>query len=355
MRILAWPDASGQNDNPYVALLHAELAAKGHKIERLSRRGLLTRPDVIHIHWPEQLVRTQSAASLVSDAVKLLLLLALARRRGAVLVWTAHNLRPHEQRRRRLMDAYLTVFVALVDVVIGMTDRSRTLLVARYPLLKRKPFIVVPHGHYRDVYTALGDRDKTACRRRVGLDPQRRTLLTLGQIRPYKNAPALVRAFVAGASHDAQLAVVGGVSSGALRTELEAARNCDERVHLRLSAVDPEELATWHAAADVVVLAYDTASSLNSGAALLALSLDRPVIMPDGPSAVALRAQVGSDWVTPVSGPASAFVAAALATPAPPSARPDLDHLGWQTVADQTAAAYALARERRGHRSRRRR
>jgi beta-1,4-mannosyltransferase len=100
-----------------------------------------------------------------------------------------------------------------------------------------------------------------------------------------------------------------------------------------------------------VVLAYDTASSLNSGAALLALSLDRPVIMPEGPSALALRAQVGEEWVIPVRGSTSDFLAAALTAPAPVSTRPVLDHLGWRTIADQTAAAFELARKRRRRRS----
>jgi beta-1,4-mannosyltransferase len=347
MRILAWPEASGHNDNPYAGLLYAELAAQGHQIERLTRRGLLTRPDVVHVHWPEQLVRTESRRHFISDAAKLLALFGVARLRGAVLVWTAHNLRPHEQQRPWLMRAFLTGFAALIDVVIGMTEHSRTLLVARYPPLGRKPFVVVPHGHYRDVYGGSHDRDKAASKRSVGLDPERRTLLTLGQIRPYKNAPALVRAFVREAPADAQLAIVGSVASDELRTELETARNGDERVHLRLAAVDAEEVARWHAAADVVVLAYDTASSLNSGAALLALSLDRPVVMPVGPAANGLRAEVGEEWVTPVRGTATDFLAAALTAPAPATQRPRLDHLGWRNIADQTAAAYELARRRR--------
>jgi beta-1,4-mannosyltransferase len=350
MRVLAVPEASDLNGNPYVALLYDALRANGVVIDHVSGRRLLSRPDVVHVQWPERLVRTNHARTLVHDAGKLLLLIAAARLRGTILVWTAHNLQPHERHHQRLMDAFMALFVSQVDLVIGLTAGSRAPLVARHPLLRRRPFVVVAHGHYRDAY-AGGERDKAASRRRLGLAPAQRTLLALGYVRKYKNLPDLVGAFVSRPEADAQLAVVGRLGSEALGDEIEAARGRDERVHLRLSEATPDEVVSWHAAADVVVLAYDTSSSLNSGAALLALSLDRPVVMPDGPSARELREQVGADWVIPVRGEVPDFLAAALAAPAPEESRPALDHLEWDRLAEQTLAAYELARERRLRRS----
>jgi glycosyltransferase involved in cell wall biosynthesis len=166
-------------------------------------------------------------------------------------------------------------------------------------------------------------------------------------VRRYKNVAGLVEAFVNMPQPDAQLAIVGRLAPEALRDEIEAARAGDERVHLRLAAATPEEVVSWHAAADVVVLPYATESSLNSGAALLALSLDRPVVIPDGPSARELREQVGGEWVIPVKGDLPDFLAAALAAPAPSRTRPSLDQLDWTRLARQTLAAYELALARR--------
>ena len=151
-------------------------------------------------------------------------------------------------------------------------------------------------------------------------------------------------------ARDAQLAIVGRVSSEGLRHEIEAARRGDERVHLHLSAVSPEDVSSWHAAADVVVLPYDTTSSLNSGAALLALSLDRPVVMPDGPSARELREYVGEEWVKPVRGSVNDFLTAALSSDAPAGPRPSLDQLDWGEVAQKTIGAYQLAIRRKRRR-----
>lgn len=340
MRVLASPASTAPNANPFIALLNGELRARGLVIEQFSRRALLSRPDIVHVHWPEQLVRTDRARNLLADAATHLVLIAVARRRGSAVIWTAHNLQPHEREHPRLMGAFLALFAVLVDVVIPLTAGSRAPLIARYGGLKRTPFVVVPHGHYRDAYPPA--RDREGSRRRLGLEPSRRTLLTLGAIRRYKNVAQLVRAFVDHQAADAQLAIVGSVSEG-LRHEIEAARRGDDRVHLHPSAVSPEEVSSWHAAADVVVLAYDTTSSLNSGAALLALSLDRPVVMPDGPSARELRKHVGEEWVKPVSGSVNDFLTAALSLSAPAGPRPLLDQLGWDEVAQKTIGAYELA------------
>ena len=350
MRVLVLPATPDANGNPYVALLNDRLRADGVVIDHVSGSRLLSRPDAVHVHWPEQLLRTDGACALAYSAGKFLLLIALARVRGAVLIWTAHNLQPHESRHKGLMGAFMALFVAQVDLVVGLTAGSRALLVTRYPLLKRRPFVVIPHGHYRDAYPG-GDRERTASRRRLGLSPARRTLLTLGNIRQYKNIAEVVDTFVHTRDTDAQLAVVGRLASEALGQEIETARAGDERVHLHLSAATPEEVVAWHAAADVVVLAYNASSSLNSGAALLALSLDRPVVMPDGPTAQELRAQVGPEWVIPVQGDPADFLDAALSAITPEGSRPSLDHLDWERLARQTLAAYDLARTRRLKRS----
>jgi beta-1,4-mannosyltransferase len=346
MRILTNAEPSRADDNPYLSLLNDELREAGAFVDGVSGRRLLSGPEVLHVHWPEQLVRHDDARTMAYDAAKLLLLIAAARLRGTVVVWTAHNLRPHERRHPRLTDAFMALFTAQVDLVIGLTAGSRAAVVARYPLLRRRPFVVVPHGHYRDAYPQ-GERDKAASRRQLGLAPAARTLLTLGYVRPYKNIAALVRAFVRDRDADARLLIVGPLASGALGREIHAARRGDERVLLRLSAATQGEVVGWHAAADVVVLPYEGASSLNSGAALLALSLDRPLVMPDGPAARELRDRAGGEWVLPVRGAASEFLAAALDMPLPTEPRPPLDDLEWARLGRATLAAYERARDRR--------
>jgi beta-1,4-mannosyltransferase len=96
-----------------------------------------------------------------------------------------------------------------------------------------------------------------------------------------------------------------------------------------------------HAAADVVVLPYDTRSALNSGALLLALSLDTPVVVADSPINRELRRQVGADWVHLFDGdPAEALAVAKRVAHARRAGRPDLDAFAWPAIAEATVQAY---------------
>jgi hypothetical protein len=73
----------------------------------------------------------------------------------------------------------------------------------------------------------------------------------------------------------------------------------------RFGHVADEDICSLFDAADVVVLPYEDV--LNSGSAILALSLDKPVIAPLVGSFPDLQSMVGNDWVhlyqTPIDRP----------------------------------------------------
>src|SRR5688572_30291023 len=67
----------------------------------LAQRG---RVDYIHIHWPSFLYQKPRALDSLLGFARFVLLLALARLCGLRLVWTAHNLYPHERSRPAFLD-----------------------------------------------------------------------------------------------------------------------------------------------------------------------------------------------------------------------------------------------------------
>src|SRR4051812_31079949 len=99
VRVLASPGPSQWKDgNPYIRLLygsvaHGAVAGSDVTIHEFTRRTLLERPDVVHVNWPYYLVRWTRLRSALLDVLKVLVLLKAARRRGAALVWTVHDLR----------------------------------------------------------------------------------------------------------------------------------------------------------------------------------------------------------------------------------------------------------------------
>ena len=96
--------------------------------------------------------------------------------------------------------------------------------------------------------------------------------------------------------------------------------------------------------AELVVLPYREMH--NSGAALLALSLATPVLVPDNPVTRALAREVGEEWVRTYRGEvtAEALVEALChVRQIPPGCRPDLSARDWATAVRSHLAVYEAA------------
>ncbi|KQQ42946.1 glycosyltransferase [Nocardioides sp. Leaf307] len=332
--VLAAPCTTVEEGNPYIGQLYRQVGAHGYDVRPFSRRALLGRPEVIHVHWPEQLVRwSASGTTAWTDVVKVLGLLCLARLRGSQIVWTAHNLHPHDVTRPRLTGAYLRAFGALTSGVLSLSDAATRALEREHRWLARKQVRTVVHGHYRDLYPR--QTSQTAARRGLGLAPQSRIILVLGQIRRYKQVPELIDRMESRNDPTLCLVVAGRVEDDELRQELLAASG--PHTVLRLGHVPDAELPLLHAAADIVVLPYSGPSVLNSGAAILALSLARPVVVRRSEPMEELRDTVGADWVHLFDGgPEQALDVAAAVEPPRDETRPDLSALDWGRIGAQT-------------------
>jgi beta-1,4-mannosyltransferase len=344
LRVLASPSATGADGNPYIDLLYRDMRAAGADVQAFDRRALLRRPQIVHVHWPAALVRWDALPQAVGDVLKVLGGLWVARRRGARLVWTGHDLEPHEVRRPGLHRVYFALFTRMVDLWISLTEAGAAQLRQRYPLLAGRPARVIAHGSYRDAYAAAASRsDADAQLGLVGTNGP--SFLLLGQIRRYKNALPLLQAFTAAPQAGERLLIAGEVRSDErLGDELRAAASDREDVVLRLEKVRDPLVAAWHAAADVVVLPYDPRSALNSGALMLALSFDTPVVVADTPINRELREAVGENWVHLfIGGAADALALARRVAGASRSGRPELSAFEWPGIVSATVDAYRAA------------
>lgn len=345
-RVLAAPASMPANGNPYITSLYNEVRARGIRVDELNRRAMLAGYDVIHVHWPELLVRWTTRRTALIDTVKVLAGLWVARLRGTRLIWTGHDLGPHDMPYPRMYRLYIAAFTLMVDQMISLGESSTASLKGAYPAIRRIPVKVIPHGHYRESYDSPGSRAEA--RSRLGLPGEPATVfLLLGQIRRYKNVPSLIQAFVKLRDHEAHLAVAGAVRDPMLKREVAAAARGDGSITLALEAIPDSDIPVWHAAADVVVLPYSQATSLHSGAALLALSMNRPVVAFDSGTMRELRATVGSQWVyTFKGGSEEALKAAKRAAREAREDAPDLSLFDWSRIGESTVAVYREAAKR---------
>jgi beta-1,4-mannosyltransferase len=329
--------------NPYIDLLYAHVGSEPSvALDQYTRRALVRdRWDVVHMHWPEWVVRQDNAARAWSDACIDLALLEQARRRGAILAWTAHDLRPHDTQESRVLGWFMERFVRQVDCLFALSERSLEEVEAEYPALAPRLTTVVPHGHYRRAYPDPGITPEEA-KRSLGLPPDAEVLLFFGQIRPYKDVPRLIESFRATSVPGALLVVAGRPIDEHVAREVIASAAPDGRVHLHLERVDDADVHRYFRACRSVILPYR--NILNSGAALLALSFDRPVVVPALGSLVELQEHVGSGWVSTFDPPLRPGVLERALTVPPPAAAPKLDRYAWPDIGRSTVNAYRRAR-----------
>lgn len=342
LRILAWPAFNTREQNPYAYLLYTHM--RGAEVDEFSIGKLLSRRyDVWHIHWPEMFLnveKTAVAARLKTQAV--LSLMDFARSRGTKIVWTVHNLASHERRYPRIEKWFWRAFLRRLDGFITLSESGLQRARERFPELRNLPGTVVPHGHYRGEYPHDRREDY---REQLGIPSSAKVVLFFGWIREYKNVPALIAAFRGLSDPDAALCLAGREfqKSGAAKSagSVRELASGDARIHLHLRHVPNDEVQTFFGAADLVALPYR--EILNSGTALLALSFNKPVLVPHKGAMAELQARVGRNWVRTYEGELTSEQLAEALEWALTDNRPGiapLDTLDWDHVGKQTLAAY---------------
>ncbi len=329
LRVLQSFDEQAAPRNPYMAQLVRSLTTVGADVRTFDwRLALRADYDVLHLHWPENLLQGRGALYNWRRRAALLALLRRCRRDGIAIVRTLHNEQPHE--------VASSVDRRILDLVDAQTDGWIALNPATAVPLGGEATLI-PHGHYISWY-----RDHEVCHRVPG------RLLFFGLLRRYKAVPGLLTAFAELGGDSISLRVCGKAKDADLQAELEGLAARDPRVGLRLERVSDADLAREIGQAELVVLPY--AEMHNSGAVLLALSLGRPVLVPASRIAQELADEVGAGWVLQYEAPLdAAALARALeqAREIDQSAAPDLSGRDWDLAGELHLAVYDQAVQRR--------
>lgn len=326
--------------NPYIVMLRDQLAATpGIEVRTFSwRRALLGRYDVFHTHWPEILVSGHSPLKTAARQLFTAALVARLRLRRTPVVRTVHNLHRPEG-LGRLQNALLGALERATAHAIVLNDSTTHTEATVLP--SGTPTTLILHGHYRDWFGRLPQRDAVVGR-----------FSYFGLIRRYKGVGSLLRAF-RGLSGDYSLRVAGKARADELADELTELAADDDRVDLSLEFLSEAELVDVARQGEIVVLPYREMH--NSGGALAALSVDRPVLVPANSVNERLSQEVGAGWVLQYEGElAPEHLADALTAvrSADRSPRPDLSARDWDRAGRAHRAAYETATRLRSGRRR---
>lgn len=345
LRVVAWPAEKNRGEQPYNALLTQSLRDAGVTVEEFTARGALSRPDVWHMHWPDGVLNDRNRLRAARHVLGLLALMQCARMRGTSIVWTVHNLATHDRLYPAMERLLWRILPRRVDGFISLSEAGRAAALRRFPALRRARGFVVPLGHFRGVYPDTVSR--TDARMALRLPPDASVVAFVGQVRPYKGVEDLIRRFRELPGDALRLVVAGKPITDRVARDVHLASDRDARIQLRLEFVADADIQLILRAADLIVLPF--VEILNSASAMLALSFDRPILVPAAGALEELRDTVGGGWVRTYSGRLTgAHLLEAVEAAARLTGAPNLDPYAWPEIGRRTRDAYLAIREGNG-------
>jgi beta-1,4-mannosyltransferase len=134
--------------------------------------------------------------------------------------------------------------------------------------------------------------------------------------------------------------IAGSPSTQALGVVVTDAAAGDARIRMDLRFLPADDLQLHLNAADLLVLPYREV--LNSGSAILALSFNRPVLIPRQGALSDLTREIGDVWIRTYDGDLTPSVLAEAAEwgRSPRQSEAPLESLDWDHLADLTRCAY---------------
>jgi glycosyltransferase involved in cell wall biosynthesis len=277
--IFAFPKTGISYNEPFYAAVESlgvpvrEGVWSGSWLLREMRPG-----DLMHLHWPSFLYyNSRSRWRTLVGLLRFVTLLCILRARGVRIVWTAHNLYPHDGGRQIWVHRWSRRFVVAIAEAVLVHGPSAGAIVQREFSIPSHKMRQIPHGHWIGYYPDTMTRAEA--RAKLGINTASYVYAFVGTCKPYKNLEQLLRAFVL-QSDEPELIVVGNFQSPAYLDCIRrlVAELGTSRVRLEPRFIDDGELQVYLKAADAVVIPYR--EILTSGSAMLAFGFGRPVVVP---------------------------------------------------------------------------
>lgn len=238
--------------------------------------ALFSSYDVVHLHWPEKMLRHRRRWVRGIKQILMQILLLKLRLQNTPVVRTLHNIQPHESGNSR------------EDRLLDKIDRETAWFIRLNP-------VSIPPVPQRGIATILHADYVEQYEKYPVVPPVSGRVLHFGHLRPYKGIERLLDVYLATERADTSLRFVGEPKDRRLRGKIEQATDVDSRVSARFGFVDDAAFAREIMQAELIALPYENMH--NSGALLLALSLGRPVIAPTSDVNRYIAGEVGNDWL----------------------------------------------------------
>ncbi len=246
----------------------------------------------LHLHWLNVVTARAADERAAAEKVDAFLgQLDEATQVGARLIWTVHNVMPHDsvfpEQDARLRRAV----VARAERVHVMSRRTVELVAPIFPLPAEK-VLEVPHPSYDGVYSSHLSRSRA--RQELGVPERAVVHLVIGALKPYKGLTELSAAFDEVTRQEPGrhvLLAAGAPDRSAEARDFARWAGLHPAVVAFTGKVPSDDMQVFLKAADLALFPYRR--SLNSGALALTCTFGLPAVLAGGSGEAA---EVGAEW-----------------------------------------------------------
>ena len=227
-------------------------------------------------------------------------------------------------------------FIQKTDGIIAPLKAAYDYAVNYFPVLDKKPYAVIPTGHYIDIYP--NEIDQVEARGKLHLPGEAKIIGFVGNISAYKGIHELLKVFNELHNQDIILLLAGIPANEETKHIVEEAAAKDKRIKIYWGLIPNNELQWYLNASDFIALPFRKIN--NSGSLYLALSFNKHVLVPDFPQMLEVKKEYAPEHVhTYPKGELSAADLVNLLDRVrdhQPDTRPDLAKMDYDVLAGET-------------------
>ena len=284
--------------NPYQHLMMMGLRAGGAEVIHgkegkffaLLNTALVQRPDYLHVDWLHQYyLRRKAWMTWLLFPLFFMEILLLKTFTSTKLVWTLHNIYPHDKPQHGPYKWARKWFAYHCDW-IRVFHPSTIQRASKVLGVDENKFKVVPEGAYVGYYQ--DKLTKKEAREQLEIGQNERILLYLGLIKPYKGILELIQILKKTELPNVRLVVAGKAIDSQYWSSITS--TLPAPVLLREGFVEDNDLQMYFNAADAVILPFQRIE--NSGSAILAMGFSKLILAPQK-GVLVERLKQQNDWL----------------------------------------------------------
>ena len=239
--------------------------------------------DAVHIHWQNAiwgLSHLERSELMNSDFTSLFAFKNHVSRKKRHMIWTVHNLVPHDSTELDSEIALMRKMNEESDVIHFLTHESVAEIKKFIPVDERKIIVEPPCSYLGFLPNKLNSE---AMRQRYGIAKESLIIGFVGQIRPYKNVQLLIDAFLElyEEFHNLVLIVAGLNQDPIVDSSMRELSQQFDYIHYIDRFLTPIEFAELSSL--IQIACYPYTSILNSGSLFSSLSFGHHIVLPNHP------------------------------------------------------------------------